>query len=169
MYIIFWNIICKSFLKKWKHYPIDQNGNQDPEYTLAILYSLVRNLFSAFCSSCSIVSVYLLQSESSRKDHSIPSPFGMQVQVITSCKFFDLPYKSKNFLVDKNVLKSWKAEITWVQGWMPNKPAEAKINCYKNVRAWVSMVSYLKNFRKTILFGTCLINSTANPVYFHPN
>ena len=31
------------------------------------------------------------------------------------------------------------------------------------------MVSYLKNFRKTIPFGTCLANSRANPVYFHPN
>jgi hypothetical protein len=49
----------------------------------------------------------------------------------------------------------------------PNTPAEAKIIWDKNVRAWVSMVSYLKNFRKTMWepFGTCLLN----PVYFHPN
>ena len=128
IYVNFWwnnasisfKITISSINKKIKNYPIDQNGNQDPEYTLAILYSLVRNLFSAFCSSCSIVSVYLLQSESSRKDHSIPSPLGMQVQVITSCKFFDLPYKILFFLLIKMSWLcdlSWKAEITWVQGW----------------------------------------------------
>ena len=29
-------------------------------------------------------------------------------------------------------------------------PAEAKMICVKNMRAWVSMVSCLKNFRKII-------------------
>ena len=33
---------------------------------------------------------------------------------------------------------------------MPNTPAEAKMICYKNVRPWVSMVTYLKNFIKII-------------------
>lgn len=33
--------------------PIVHSGSHAPEYSLAILYSRVRNLFSAFCSSCS--------------------------------------------------------------------------------------------------------------------
>ena len=49
--------------------------------------------------------------------------------------------------------------------------------CVKNMRAWVSMVSCLKNFRKIIpgrekklkeVFWICLLNSTANPAHFHP-
>ena len=56
-------------------------------------------------------------------------------------------------------------------------PAKAKEMCDKNVRAWVSMVSYLKYILKMIPgkkkswepFGICLLKSTANLAHFHPN
>ena len=54
----------------------------------------------------------------------------------------------------------------------------AEILSGKNARAWVSIVSYLKNKLKLKFetkkkswepFGSCLLNSTVNPANFHPN
>ena len=87
-----------------------------------------------------------------------------------------LSFQSISFLLNFGQKWGLKAASIWITG--PYTPPIAELLCVKNGRAIVVCGFLMKSLKKYILkvwkncgsrFGSCLLNSTANPAHFHPS